>query len=64
MINLYPEPKEDSELEARLQKVELIPFRSFKEKIKLTKEYERYAKMEIIDDKYILLKWRREDGEK
>lgn len=41
-----------------LQRVEIINFRNFKEKIRLTKRYERLAKMEIIDNKYIYLEWR------
>ena len=36
-------------------KIEMIPFRNFKEKIRITKKYERLAKMQIIEDKYIYL---------
>lgn len=39
-------------------KVEMIPFRNFKEKLRITKKYERLAKMQIIDNKYIYLEWR------
>lgn len=31
----------------------VIPFDSFKEKIKITKEYDRKGKVEIIDNRYI-----------
>ena len=31
----------------------LLPFRSFREKLTITKEYDRKAKMEIIDNKYV-----------
>lgn len=36
-----------------LQVVEIIEFRNFKEKLNITKEYDRKAKMEIIDNKYV-----------
>lgn len=39
----------------KLCSVEMIPFRSFKEKIELTKKYNRKRRMEIIDNKYVLL---------
>ena len=42
-----------------LQKIELIEFKTFREKIRFTKQYERLAKMQIIDNKYIYLEWRR-----
>ena len=38
---------------------ELIPYYSFREKIRLTKQYEKLAKIQIIDNKYIYLEWRR-----
>ena len=38
-----------------LQSVELIPFKTFKEKIAITKEYNGKAKMEIIDNKFVLV---------
>lgn len=36
-----------------LQVTELIPYKSFKEKLNITRKYDRKAKMEIIDDKYV-----------
>lgn len=36
-----------------LQKAEMIPFRTFKEKIAITKKYFYTSKMEIIDNKYV-----------
>ena len=33
--------------------MELIPYKNFKEKISITKEYDRIAKMEIIDNKFV-----------
>lgn len=36
-----------------LQVVEIIEFRDFKEKLKITKEYDGKAKIEIIDNKYV-----------
>jgi len=36
-----------------LQVVEIIEFRNFKEKLKITKEYDGKAKIEIIDNKYV-----------
>ena len=41
----------------KLQTIEIIPFRTFKEKIKLTKEYEKICKVIVVDNKYILT-WR------
>lgn len=41
-----------------LQRVEIISFKNFKEKIRLTKQYEKLAKIQIIDNKYIYLEWR------
>lgn len=38
-----------------LQRVEIINFKNFKEKIRLTKQYDRKAKIEIVDNKYILV---------
>lgn len=38
-----------------LQVVEVIPLRTFKDKIKYTKEYDHKAKMEIIDNKYLFI---------
>ena len=38
-----------------LQSIELIPFKTFKEKIAITKEYNGKAKMEIIDNKFVLV---------
>ena len=51
-------------IDERLQSVDVIPFRTFKEKLAITRKYERLAKMEILDDKYILLIWRDQGGEK
>lgn len=48
----------------RLETVEIIPFRSFKEKISITKKYFHTAKMEIIDNKYVYLKFRGENNER
>ena len=31
----------------------LLPYRNFKEKIRITKEYDCKAKVEIIDNKYV-----------
>lgn len=42
-----------------LKTIECIRFYTFKEKLKITKQYERLAKMQIIDNKYIYLEWRR-----
>ena len=39
-------------------RVEMIPFRNFKEKIRITIKYDRLAKMQIIEDKYVYLEWR------
>lgn len=39
--------------EETLQVVEIIEFRNFKEKLKITKEFDHRAKMEIIDNKYV-----------
>jgi len=36
-----------------LQVTELLPFKTFKEKLSITKKYDRKAKMQIIDDKYV-----------
>ena len=36
-----------------LKVIELIPYKDFKEKLKLTKEYDGSGKVEIIDDKYV-----------
>lgn len=44
-----------------LQSIELIPFKTFKEKINITKKHDGKAKMEIIDNKYILLERKIED---
>ena len=41
--------------EETLQIVEIIEFRSFREKLDITKEYDHIAKMMIIDDKYVLV---------
>jgi hypothetical protein len=38
-----------------LQIVELIPFRTFKEKLAITKEFDLTAKMQIIDNKYVFV---------
>ena len=38
-----------------LQSIELIPFKTFKEKIAITKKYNGKAKMEIIDNKFVLV---------
>ena len=38
-----------------LQSVELIPFKTFKEKIAITKKYDGKAKVEIIDNKFVLV---------
>ena len=39
-----------------LQVVEIIEFKSFKEKLKITKKYDGKAKIEIIDNKYVYVK--------
>lgn len=39
--------------EKELVRVELIPFDNFKEKITITKEYDRRSTMEIIDNKFV-----------
>lgn len=36
-----------------LKVIELIEFENFKEKLKLTKEYDGLGKIEIIDNKYV-----------
>ena len=36
-----------------LKVIELIPYKDFEEKLKLTKEYDGKAKIEIVDDKYV-----------
>ena len=36
-----------------MQVVKIIPYKSFKDKLRITKEYDRIAKMEIIDNKYV-----------
>ena len=33
----------------------LIPFKSFKEKIQITKEYDGKAKIEIIDNEFVYI---------
>ena len=38
-----------------LQSVELIPFKTFKEKIAITKKYDGKAKMEVVDNKFVLV---------
>lgn len=38
-----------------LQSIELIPFKTFKEKIDITKKYDGKAKMEIVDNKFVLV---------
>ena len=38
-----------------LQSIELIPFKTFKEKINITKKHDGKAKMEIIDNKFVLV---------
>ncbi len=38
-----------------LQSIELIPFKTFKEKMAITKKYDGKAKMEIIDNKFVLV---------
>ena len=38
-----------------LQSIELIPFKTFKEKISITKKYDGKAKMEIVDNKFVLV---------
>lgn len=35
--------------------VKVIPYRSFKEKIAITKKYNGKAKIEIVDNKYVLV---------
>ena len=42
--------------------VDYIPFRTFKEKIAITKKYSGKAKLEIIDNKYVYVE-RVEHGE-
>lgn len=41
----------------------LIPFKNFKEKIRITKKYLSKAKMEIIDNKYVYVVMREEEDE-
>lgn len=41
--------------EENLESIEVIPFRSFKEKIAITKKYFRSSKMEILDNKYVVI---------
>lgn len=36
-----------------LKVIEFIPYKDFKEKLKLTKEYDGKAKIEIVEDKYM-----------
>ena len=36
-----------------MQVVKLIEFKNFKEKLKITKQYDFKAKMSIIDNKYV-----------
>lgn len=36
-----------------LKVIELIEFKDFKEKLKLTKKYAGKAKVEVVDDKYV-----------
>lgn len=36
-----------------LQVIEIIPFRDFKEKINITKEHLKGARVEIIDDEFV-----------
>lgn len=43
-----------------LQVVEIIEFRNFKEKLKITKEYAGKAKIEIIDNKYVYVERKEE----
>ena len=38
-----------------LQSIELIPFKTFKEKIAITKKYDGKAKMEVVDNKFVLV---------
>lgn len=40
--------------------IEFIKFNTFKEKLNITKKYDRKAKMEIVDDKYVLVERREE----
>lgn len=42
-----------------MERVEIREFRNFKEKIAITKKYFRAAKMEIIDNKYVYIKFRK-----
>lgn len=35
--------------------VKIIPYKTFKEKITITKKYDRKAKIEIVDNKYVLV---------
>ena len=35
--------------------VKIIPFRTFKEKLAITKKYRGKAKVEIVDNKYVLV---------
>lgn len=39
-----------------MSSIEIIPFKSFKEKIRITKKYGRKARIEIIDNKYVVVK--------
>ena len=41
-----------------LKTIECIRFYNFKQKLKITKQYDRIAKMQIIDNKYIYLEMR------
>lgn len=42
-------------MDEKLQVVEIIEFKTFKEKIDITKEFDRKAKMEILDNKYVYI---------
>ncbi len=42
--------------------VKMLPFRNFKEKIKITKKYDKKAKMQVVDNKYIYMVMKNEDN--
>lgn len=50
---------EQLEFPEELQAVEIIPFKTFKEKINITKKHLHTSKMEIIDNKFVYIRSRR-----
>ncbi len=41
--------------------VKLIPYKNFREKIAITKKYDKRAKMQDVDNKYIYMVMKNED---